>query len=279
MAGAAIPGFPGQTGGSSSGGSTTVGGTQVISPLAIPQLNDLFNTAKTAVPTEMRSLDQMIQEGMNSPLLQLVLGPMMERLKAPQAAARTNLTETTRAAGGLRGSTYGQDMNTLQNNQAQQGNDLMAQVLQQILGPLITGQMQEQKNSFLPAEAYTNLLGAAKPSLGKTATTTTGWENIASSLGLGTPMEGDAAGGSNIANLLRSLQAGKTATPSATGAPTAPATPGAPPPQYVDPYSGGYGAIDSPFTSPEGQPGGAAYQHDYGTWQDVTDPQAMEGWW
>jgi len=266
------------TGGSSSGkGSVNVGGSQVISPLAIPELAKLFQNTQQQIPTreELPSLQDMIAGGMNSPLLQLVLGPALERLKAPQQQQQQNLTEAARAAGSLRSSNYGQDFNKLLVNQGQQTNDLMGQVIQQVLGQLLQGQLQEQRNQFLPAESLTNLLRASAPSVSRGgATATSGWENIPPSLGLGTPMQSDitaaltgrpSAGGGGVSG----------GTPTMSPPPTPSTATGTAPPQYVDPFAGGYGAIDSPYVSPGGQPGGAAYQHDYSEWV----PQVTEGWW
>lgn len=288
-------GIPGSEGGSSGSGSASVGGSQVISPLALPELMQLFNRTQANIPNQdqLGSLQGMIQGGINSPLLQMVLGPALQRLQPQQAQQRQNLTESTRAAGGLRGSTYGQDMNTLQNNQALQTNDLMAQVIQQMLSPLISGQLQEQQNQFLPAKSLTDLLQASRPAIAGRggASASTGWENIPASQGLGTPMMGDtmgpAGGGSDIANMLRQLSTGGSATApgaSATG-PMKPANPYTP---YLDPLGGGGGGgsydlgfgagtqyLNSPATQLPGANGGPVY----GEWGVPQTAQVSEGWW
>jgi len=136
-----------------------------VSPLVVPELMNLFNTAQGSVPTSMNSLQSMIQGGMNSPLLQQVLGPAMQRLVQPQAQQRQQLTDMTRAAGGLRSGEYGTNTNTLLNNQSLQQNDLMSDIIGKVLQTLVSGQMQEQQNSFLPAQAYTGLLNASRPTV------------------------------------------------------------------------------------------------------------------
>lgn len=138
------------------------------SPTVDPTFGKLYKQTQRAIPTEVQGLESLIQGGMNSPLLELVLGPMLQRLQAPQAAQRQQLTEATRAAGGLRGSTYGQDMNTLLQNQGQAQNDLMGQVVSQVLGQLIQGQLQSQRNQFLPGESLTNLLKTISPTITST---------------------------------------------------------------------------------------------------------------
>jgi hypothetical protein len=289
MAGAAIPGNFGvsvPTGGVRSGSSGNLAWASV-SPLTNPDFMKLFQTTQNNIPTEMNSLQSMIQGGMNSPLLQAVLGPAMARLQAPQAAARTNLTEATRAAGGLRGSTYGQDYNTLQNNQAQQGNDLMAQVIQQVLSTLVGGQLQEQKNAFLPATAMTDLLKTIKPDLATAKgvpTDSTGWESIPPSLGLATPMSG---GSSNLADMLRMMGGGAGTKPAAgvsTGTGVAPGAAG-PPPQYVDPFAGNGGAGEGGYqglgnTSYRPDPFASLAATNYGVLNPgQTTDNSYEGWW
>ena len=290
-----MAGFASTGGGSSGSGSASVGGSQVISPLALPELMALFNQIQGEVPsrTEMPSLQTMIQGGMNSPLLQSVLNPAMQRLQPLQQQQRQNLTETTRAAGGLRGSTYGQDMNTLQNNQALQSNDLMGQVIQQVLGTLMQGQLQEQRNQFLPGETLINLLNASRPQVGKGgASASSGWENIPASQGLATPMQSDsmgpaggvqAGGGSDIASLLRQLSGGGGGTTKPT-----PNNPGVatPPPHtpYLDPLTSGGGGGSTTFLG-NGQPYGTPYDPSFnnyagGEWRPQTmEPPEVGGWW
>ena len=157
-----MAGFDGAFGG---GGGGLPAGTSVISPLVLPEIMELFKKTQNIIPTQLPSLQSIIQGGMNSPLLEAVMGPMLQRLQQPQAEQRQQLTDMARAAGGLRGSPYSTSYGNLLNTQGQQRNDLMAQVLQQILTPLISGQLQEQKNMFLPANAYTDLIQAVKPTI------------------------------------------------------------------------------------------------------------------
>ena len=277
------PGGTGSSGGTKGGaqsGSTGKFDWASISPLLNPDFMKLFQQAQSSVPTEMQSLQQMIQGGMQSPLLQAVLGPALQRLQAPQQLQQQQFTEAARASGGLRGSTYGQGLNTLMQNQGQQQNDLMGQVIQQVLGQLVQGQLQEQRNQFLPAESFTNLLRTIRPELatsGQRATSgSSGWENIPPSLGLGTPMQGSTMGPAGGVNTMMGGGGSMQAHVGPTGQLTSSPSVSQPPPQYVDPWSGGYGAIDSPFTSPAGQPGGSAYQHDYSDW---TNLPAQDGWY
>ena len=185
-----------------------------VSPTSDPSFAKLLEQILNVTPNALPGIEQLTAQGMNSPLLQLVLGPALQRLQAPQAQARQNLTEQTRAAGGLRGSTYGQDMNKLVANQGLQQNDLMSQVIQQVLGTLVSGQLQSQQNSMLPGKSLTELLRTIAPQTltgplvtgqtltgplitgqnvtGQTITGQTGdssgWGSIPPSQGLKTPM-------------------------------------------------------------------------------------------
>ena len=206
MAGFGIPGISDNGGGSTSGKVGTTEYKQLlpeykqVSPTSDPTFAKLLEHILNVTPTALPGIEQLTAQGMNSPLLQLVLGPAMQRLQAPQAQARQNLTEQTRATGGLRGSTYGQDMNKLVANQGLQQNDLMAQVIQQVLGTLISGQLQSQQNSMLPGKSLTDVLRTIAPQTitsqtvsGQKGSSSSGWENIPPSRGLATPM---SSGGS-----------------------------------------------------------------------------------
>lgn len=283
--------------GFSSGGidSTINQSGNLVSPTTDPTFGGLLQTAQASMPQNLPGLQDIIQGGMNSPLLQMVLGPAMARLQAPQAAARQNLTEQTRAAGGLRGSTYGQDQNTLANNQALEGNDLMSQVIKQMLAPIISGQLQQNQQAFNPISALTALLGAAKPIMVPNSSATNsvsgggGWDSIPQSQGLGTPMQSDSMGATGgYADILRQLQGGsRTSTPAAPPAVgVAPVAPVGPPPQYKPPmpsgagggsYDLGQGAGTQYLNSPATPLPGSRGEPIYGEWQNI--PTVSQGWW
>ena len=286
-------------GGGTSGASGTVGNTNYaqVSPTSDPSFAALLAQILQQTPQRegMTSLQDMITGGMESPLLQSILGPAMQRLQAPQAQQRQNLTEATRAAGGLRGSTYGQDFNKLQQNQGQQQNDLMGQVIQQVLSSLISGQMQEQQNSFLPARSLTELLRTIAPSTvtsGGVSGSRGAWDAMSPSQGLQTPMMGDSMGPAGGAPPGGSGWGGNTGgrgggggtfqpAPSSGGGVAGGSQPQ--PPQYIDPLGGmggggggwydiggGTGWLDSPATAQPTNP----YEHTY-----TEIPQVIEGWW
>lgn len=155
-----MSGIPGMGPGTELTGNTI---TRQISPTSDPAFAQLLEQIINITPTALPGINDIVSGGMNSPLLQLVLGPALARLAAPQAQQRQQLTEATRAAGGLRGSQYGKDFTRLQQQQGQQQNDLMAQVIQQMLAPLISGSLQAQQNSMLPGKSLTDVLRLLAP--------------------------------------------------------------------------------------------------------------------
>lgn len=284
------------TGEQPAGGGGAVGNTRYaqVSPTSDPSFAALLAQILQQTPQRenMTSLQDMITGGMNSPLLQSILGPALQRLQAPQAQQRTNLTEATRAAGGLRSSSYGQNYNKLQEQQGQQQNDLMGQVIQQMLGSLISGQMQEQQNSFLPARSLTELLRTIAPSTvtagGGVSGSRGAWDAMSPSQGLQTPMMGDTMGPAGGAPPGGSGWGGNTGGRSGGGGSSQPApnNPGVvggnqpQPPQYVDPIAGGGGGNSIAYNPYTGsyetvQPTQTnPYEHTY-----TEIPQVTEGWW
>ena len=187
-------------GGDSGAGTTPAGAGQLISPTGDPTFARLLEAAQAAIPTSQPSVMDIAGQGASSPLLSAILGPMLERLRQPQAAQRTQLTEATRATGGLRDSAYTGGMNELLQKQGLQQNNLMAQILQQTLGPLLNASMQQQQMSYNPANILAGLLGAARPQYVPPQGAGgaggggggSGWENIPPSMGLATPMQGSS---------------------------------------------------------------------------------------
>ena len=263
---------------------------RVISPAEDPTFSRIAGEVEAAIPRQMQSLQSIIQGGMNSPLLQEILGPMLARLQAPQAQQRSQLTEATRAAGGLRGSTYGQDFTRLQNQQGQQQNDLMAAVLQQVLGQVISGSLQENQQSFLPAQNLMNLLGALRPQVQTgLPPQQAGGGGSGSFGGGGIGNFFDEPGAfdyrfspdynSNYGGFGGRAPASGGNTPTFTGGAVGRDTPlvggNMTPPEYVDPFAtGGFGggqydigAGTQYAYSPAVQPPRDPFEHSYGAWE------------
>lgn len=144
--------FGGVPGGDSFGG--TGGPTPGFNDpgLTGPQ-GDIYSMLQRLIGSGPNLLN-FIQQGMNSPLLQSILQPALGVQERQFAGQRQDVTDAMRAAGGLRSSQYGVNLNRLQGDQALAQGNLMAQIIAQTLNPLLTGQMEAYK---APIAAYNAL--------------------------------------------------------------------------------------------------------------------------
>lgn len=135
-----------------------------VSPLAIPELMDLFRQIQGSIPnTAGQDVSNYLGQGMNSPLLQSILEPQLALLARKQQPQMQQLTDAFRASGGLRGSEYGKAVPRLQGDQGLAQADLISQLTSQTLSPMLTALNQQTQNQFLPVNALLNLFGAARP--------------------------------------------------------------------------------------------------------------------
>ena len=139
--------------------------TTVTSPTVDPTFSRLLGESQAAIPQNLPSLQDIVSQGATSPLLEAIIGPALQRLVAPQAQQMQQLTDITRAAGGLRGSTYGGNVLQLLNEQGLQRNDLMSNIIAKTLGTLVPGQLQENEQAFLPQKALSALTQLARPEI------------------------------------------------------------------------------------------------------------------
>lgn len=235
----------GGTGSGSSSGAVGNINYQQVSPTSDPTFARLLADIEAMTPKSLPGIDSIVSGGMNSPLLQLVMGPALQRLQGPQAQARQGLTEQARAAGSLRSSQYGKDMNTLRNNQALQQNDLMGQIIQQVLGTLVSGSLQSQQNSLLPGKSYTDLLRTVAPQTltGANTAVSGGYRGGSGASSISPSAEElNAEALQRWAAVQRGLNVGPGSaevgvnSPKPGGATTAPISPYTP---YLDPFGGG----------------------------------------
>ena len=155
------------SGGSRNNIGTNVAGGNLISPTVDPTFAALMQQIQGSISGaqgQQQSLQNIVSQGAQSPLLEAVLGPALQRLLAPQAAQQQQLTDATRAAGGLRDSSYGSNMTQLLNQQGLQNNDLISTIIAKTLGTLVPGQLHENRQAYDPATALMQLLGLDKPS-------------------------------------------------------------------------------------------------------------------
>lgn len=134
-----------------------------------PRLGDLFKQIQGVTPTSLPSLDSIVQEGMNSPLMSQIISGALTRAAPNEALARQSVTDAARAAGGLRGTAYGQSVARNEGNILDQRGILTSDIIAKTLQQLISGRLQEQQNSFLPARTLTDLLQAGRPLSGQTS--------------------------------------------------------------------------------------------------------------
>lgn len=263
-----------------------------------PRLGNLFNQIQQVTPTSLPSLDSIVNEGMNSPLMSQIISGALTRAAPNEALARQGVTDAARAAGGLRGTAYGQSVARNEGNILDQRGILTSDIIAKTLQQLISGRLTEQQNSFLPARTLTDLFQAGRPLSGQTSSqqSTTNYGNTGISsgdnymndwlntyrgtgnqpqYGPGTAQAGVNPGGSNISGPVQTAQnpfGGYGFNPGPNGAPTA-VTGGAP--------QGNYG-----WTANQGGNTGAPQQYgpsnggpQYGPWVAATPGQPGTGSW
>lgn len=118
--------------------------------------------------------------GGGNQLLNTILAPLLKIQERGFGDQSRALTDTFRAAGALRGGSYGIAVPRLLGDQALARSALIGSTTSQMLGPLLQALISSQK------------LGA-----GVGGAASSGWENIPPSLGLQTPMSSDQMSGPN----------------------------------------------------------------------------------
>jgi hypothetical protein len=158
-----------------------------MSVLDDPRLGDLFQQAQSLTPTSLPSLDSIVNEGMNSPLMSQIISGALKRQQPNEALARQGVTDAARGAGGLRGTAYMQNVARNEGNILDQRGILTSDVIAKTLQQLISGRLQEQQNSFLPARTLTDLFQAGRPLSGQTSSSqsTSQWGNQGSGDSMG----------------------------------------------------------------------------------------------
>ena len=163
--------------GSGSSQSSAFSQPTLLPTLDDPRLGNLFNQIQQVTPTSLPSLDSIVQEGMNSPLMSQIISGALTRAAPNEALARQGVTDAARAAGGLRGTAYGQSVARNEGNILDQRGILTSDIIAKTLQQLISGRLTEQQNSFLPARTLTDLLQAGRPLSGQTSSqqSTSNW--------------------------------------------------------------------------------------------------------
>jgi hypothetical protein len=155
--------------GSGSSQSSAFSQPTLMSVLDDPRLGNLFQDIQGATPRSLPSLDSIVQEGMNSPLMSQIISGALARAAPNEALARQGVTDAARGAGGLRGTAYMQNVARNEGNILDQRGILTSDIVAKTLQQLISGRLQEQQNSFLPARTLTDLFQAGRPLSGQTS--------------------------------------------------------------------------------------------------------------
>ena len=162
-------------GGDGLGGQTGGFDFTAVSPLAIPELAELFQRIQGSmpgvsnlspliqqiqgmIPGQTQPFESILSQGTGSPLIQQVMQMLLPSLATGEEQAREALTDRFRASGGLRSGAYGVAAPRLEGELAAKRGGLMSQLISSMLGPLISGSLQAQEQSFLPARTLMQLL-------------------------------------------------------------------------------------------------------------------------
>ena len=129
-----------------------------------PDLRGLLDLAVKAVPQNLPSFQDVLTQGLSSPLLQSVLGPALQNLIPGEEVARRNLMDQFRGAGALGGGAHGVASSRLESGlQGQRGN-LISQIIQGLLPTIVSGYAQQSKNILDPAQMLIqSILGSMGP--------------------------------------------------------------------------------------------------------------------
>lgn len=140
-------------------------GTSVVSPTVVPDFRQLLEQALGQIPSrqELPSFQDILSKGVQSPLLQTILGPALAALAPGEARARTALTDTFRAAGGLRSGAFGREASSLEGDLLGRRGQLISQILSSFLPQVTQGLQNEARQSFLPSEQLLQALNIIRP--------------------------------------------------------------------------------------------------------------------
>jgi len=167
-----MPGIGSFAGAGGAGGAGTgagqVGQTQFtsIDPAAQPGGGSFGSTLQnlmSRLPGAPPSYQDLISQGVNSPLLQSVLGPALQNLIPGEEMGRENLASEFRSAGALGSGAQGVASSRLENAfQGQRGN-LISQIISSML-PTMTQGLANQYNQQLAVPGLLgSILGSTRP--------------------------------------------------------------------------------------------------------------------
>lgn len=113
--------------------------------------------------TQAPSYESFLQQGINSPLIQAVLGPALARLQPGAEDSRTALMDQFRQAGALGSSAMGAAGAKNEANIQQQQGDLISQVIAAMLPQMTQGLNQQFQNQMSIPTLLAQVLGQTRP--------------------------------------------------------------------------------------------------------------------
>jgi hypothetical protein len=161
-------GFTSTGGAGGAGGAGTVGNTNyaLVDPAQGAsfgsQLGPLLARINALQPPSYQSL---VTQGLNSPLLQSILGPAMANLLPGEETGRQNFMDEFRRAGALGSGAMGSGAAKMETGFQNQRGNLISQVISQML-PQITGGLSNEWNQNQGiSQLLAQVLGLSKPSI------------------------------------------------------------------------------------------------------------------
>jgi hypothetical protein len=134
-----------------------------VSPLNDQNLNELYGATRSLIPTQVNPLQDMISQGMNSPLFAQIIQAALGHLLPGEAQSRQAVTDAARSAGSLRSTAYGQSVAKNEQNILTNRSGLIGDTLAKTLGTLVPGYLESQKQEFMPGQNYMELLKMIRP--------------------------------------------------------------------------------------------------------------------
>ena len=201
FAGVQAPGLIGGPGAATFGGTPPATGEGRATSSSIgqtymsqPGITDPIASALANLQQNLAGQYQgLLQNPTASPLFQGQLGPLLQSLIPSEDRARQSLTDTFRAAGGLRSGAYGQSASRLEGdilgNRQEAAGKLLGQAFPQLMQALQNP--LSQVTSLIDALKLQQSQSQSQGAYTKSGGGSSGWENIPPSMGLATPMQAD----------------------------------------------------------------------------------------
>lgn len=153
-------------GGQGVSGTGSIGNTpyQIIDPAGGSSFNDMLQRFLSAAGgLKPPNYQDLVTQGVNSPLLQSVLGPALQNLLPGEKLARQNLQDEFRSAGALGSGAMGSASSNLEGAlQGQRGN-LVSSVISQMLPQITQGLGNQFNQQAQIPQMLLQALGLSKP--------------------------------------------------------------------------------------------------------------------